>query len=258
MRALADGRRVTAVLAAVASLGLGFGLVGAATASAATPKYKVNLTAFQATTSSLEQGDYPQDCAEWTKARSTVAFEVASGRTFNVGLIRHPLNDSIWGQVSSDLQPTRDVHRWWNYRSHLKPDVEGCSPCGPSSEYGQCTGDTFDDRGSDDCGSTEGPQRGGALTMSVSDRGILVSAYPLADFGSCEEPRQEGLPLGPTDPKLERFLLPAGTRELQAMKVGTTRVISRVLRRGKCGRQRGKGLSVCVQTNVRIKATRVA
>lgn len=247
-------RTALALIAAVAAVSL----AGGATASAATPKYKVTMTAYQATVTSHEVGDYPEDCANWTKARSTVAFELESGRTFNIGLIRHPLNDSIWGQVSSDLQATTKIHRWWSFRTHYKPDVEGCTPCGPSSEYGQCTGDVFDDKGSDDCGSTDGPVRRGMLAVSVNDRGILVSAYPMADFSRCEEPRQEGLPLGPGDPKVERFLLPSGTRELQAMKVGTTRLIQRRVRRGACGKQKGKGTRVCVETNVRIRATRVA
>ncbi|HST42283.1 MAG TPA: hypothetical protein VLK58_22380 [Conexibacter sp.] len=248
------GRTALALLAATAS----FGLAGATAAHAAgTPKYKVSMTAYQGTVTSHEVGDYPEDCANWTQARSTVAFELES-RTFNIGLIRHPLNDSIWGQVSSDLQTTTNIHRWWSFRTHYKPDVQGCTPCGPSSEYGPCTGDVFDDRGSDDCGSTDGPVRRGMLAVSVNDRGILVSAYPMADFSRCEEPRQEGLPLGPGDPKVERFLLPSGTRELQAMKVGTTRLIKRQVRRGACGTRKGKGTRVCVTTNVRIRATRVA
>jgi hypothetical protein len=248
-------RTLIVSLAAVAA----FGFAGTTAAgAAATPKYKVSMTAFQSTVTYHEVGDYPEDCANWTKARSTVAFELESSRTFNIGLIRHPLNDSIWGQVSSDLQATTNLHRWWSFRTHYKPDVQGCTPCGPSSEYGECTGDVFDDKGSDDCGSTDGPVRRGMLAVSVNDRGILVSAYPMADFSRCEEPRQEGLPLGPGDPKLERFLLPNGTRELQAMKVGTTRLITRVVRRGACGKQKGKGTRVCVETNVRIRATRVA
>ncbi|MDW5597143.1 hypothetical protein VSS74_22545 [Conexibacter stalactiti] len=257
VRMLARTTVVRTALALVAAAAA-FGFAGSATAAAAaTPKYKVNLTAYQSVVSNLEEGDYPEDCANWTTARSTVAFEMESGRTFNVGLIRNPVNDSIWGQVSSDLQPTAHIYRHWRFRAHYKPDVEGCSPCGPSSEYGPCTGEVFDDRGSDDCGSTEGPVRRGFLSMMVSDRGITVIASPMADFSRCEEPRTEGLPLGPTAPKLDRFLLPSGTRELQAMKVGATRTIRRVVRRGACGRTRGKGLRVCTEINVQIRAKRV-
>ncbi|MDO8209060.1 hypothetical protein [Conexibacter sp. CPCC 206217] len=248
-------KRIAAALAVLALLGLG---AASATASAAdTPKYRLTLRAYSSEKSHLEDGNYPEDCANWTVANSTVAFETVAGRTFNLALIRHPLTDTIWGQVSSDLQPTTELIRYWRFRSHLAPSTEACSPCGPSSEYGQCTGDVFDDKGFDDCGGFA-PTRRGFLMMFVSDRGITVSASPEADFSDCPEPRQDGLPLGSTTPRLDRVLIPNGTRQLLRMKPGTTRIIERKLRRGRCGTMRGRGLRVCVQTQVRIRVTRVS
>lgn len=248
--------RLAAFLAALTLCGLAF---TAATAAAAdTPKYRLTLSAYRGEQSYLEEGDVSDHCKASTTARSTVAFETRAGRPLNVALIRNPINDTIWGQVGSNLQPLTEIYRYWKFRAHYMPETEECSPCGPLSEYGQCSGETFDDRGSDDCGSTEGEVRRGFLTLFVSDKGIFVSAYPRAAFGSCPEPRQDGLPLGSADPKLERFVIPDGTRQLLRMKVGSSRVIRRTIRRGQCGKLSGRGLRVCVETRVHIRATRFA
>lgn len=247
--------RLAAFLAALTICGLAF---TAATAAAAdTPKYRMTLSVYRGETSYLEEGDVSDHCKASTTARSSVSFQMHAGRPLNVGLIRNPLNDTIWGQVGSNLQPETEIYRYWKFRAHYMPETDECSPCGPSSEYGPCSGETFDDRGDDDCGSTDGEVRRGILTLYISDKGISVSAYPRADFERCPEPRQDGLPLGSSNPTLERFTIPSGTRQLLRMKVGSTRIIRRTIRRGQCD-LRGRGRRVCVETTVFIQAKRFA
>lgn len=244
----------TALVAAIALLAL-----ASAAQAAPPPKYKLDVIVDYVERSNLAGAGYPDDCKTWTNARSLVVFSARSARPVLMGLVRNPVNDSIWGLFPRGIEPSADVYRSWKYRVHVTPSTEACSPCGPSSEYGLCTGELPDQIASDECGG-EGERRRGVIALMVSDAGISVTASPAADFSDCRDPRPGVIALGTGDPKVERLLLPDGTRQLQRMKPGQTRTLRRTIRRGpKCDRLlRGPGLRRCLQKKVLIRATRVS
>lgn len=233
-------------------------LAGAPAAGAAPPaKYSLNVWVDSFDKANLEESGYPDRCKTWTQGRSSLAFAMRSARPVALGLIRSPVNDSTWGLIPRSIEPATDVYRYWRYRFHLSPSTSECSPCGPSSEYGQCGGETPDEVASDTCGG-DGEERRGIIALTVSDAGIMVSASPFADFSDCRAPRRKVIPIGVSDPKIDRFLLPQGTRQLKRMKPGQRRTIRRTIRRGDCDRLRGRGLRTCSERRVVIKATRIS
>lgn len=244
----------TAIVAVIALLAL-----ASAAQAAPPPKYKLDVSVNYVERSSLEGPGFPDPCKTWTNARSMVAFSARSARPVLMGLVRNPVTDSTWGLFPRGIEPAADTYRSWKYRVHVTPSTEECSPCGPSSEYGLCTGALPDQHDSDDCGA-EGERRRGLIALMVSDAGISVTASPAADFSDCRDPRPGVISLGVGDPKVEELRLPQGTRQLQRMRPGQTRTLRRTIRRGpKCDRLlRGPGLRRCLEKKVQIRATRVS
>lgn len=243
----------TALAAAIVLLAL-----ASAAQAAPPPKYKLDVIVNYGERFNLEQGAYPDPCKTWTRARSLLAFSVRSARPVVMGLVRSPLDDSTWGVFPRDVEPAADLMRWWQIRTHVTPNTPECTPCGPGSSYGLCTGALPDQVEEDDCDG-EGDRRRGGILLQVSDAGIAVSAAPGDDLRDCREPSRRGvIPLGNADPKVRRLLIPDGTRQLRRMKVGQTRTLKRELRRGSCAKViRGSGLRSCKEQEVVIRATRL-
>lgn len=242
----------TALVAAIALLAL-----ASAAHAAPPPKYKLDVMVNYAERANLEEGAYPDPCKTWTSARSLLAFSVRSARPVVMGLVRSPLDDSTWGVFPREPEPAADLMRWWRWRVHVTPNTPECTPCGPASAYGLCTGPLPDVIEDDDCGG-KGERRRGGILLQVSDAGIAVSAAPGDDMLDCREPSRYVIPLGSADPKVRRLLIANGTRQLRRMKVGQTRTLKRELRRGRCAKGiRGPGLRTCIEQVVTIKATRL-
>lgn len=257
-----DGRMPTSrhrLLALVATALLLALSLGSATAGAAPPpKYTLTVYATYAERSTLEENGFPDPCKTWTQARSTTAATVRTERPLVVGLVRNPITDTVFGLIPRQPQAMSDVYRSWTYRFHLSDSTPECVPCGPSSEYGLCNGSLPDDRGDDDCGA-EGDQRRGLLVVSLTGAGIEVSAAPGFEPPGCRAPRRGvAVPLGTRDPRLDRFRLAHGMRELQRLEPGGRTTIRRTLKKGDCSRdQRGPGLRTCIERTVHIIAKRV-
>lgn len=243
------------VLAALTALALLLTLGVASAAAAPPPKFKADLYASLTEESNLEGTGYPDRCKTWTQGRGTLTYDIESDQSFNLGIVESPLDDSLFVLVPRQPAWSSDLRRFWKTRSHIGDNTEACSPCGPLSEYGLCTGSLPDKLDSDQCGGPS-KKRGGMLTLSAIGRTLLVNGGPGGSLSRCKTPSDNALPAILAVPSFE-LRLPGAARRLLKLKPGQSTTIRRETRRGACGRLRGKGLRTCSERLVILRVTRV-
>lgn len=230
--------------------------LGAASAGAAPPpKFKATLYASLTEDQNLEEGGYPDRCKTWTQGRGTLTYDVESDQPFNIGIVESPVDDSLFVLIPRQPAWMSDLRRFWKTRSHVADNTEACSPCGPLSEYGLCTGSLPDRLDSDQCGGPS-KRRGGVLTLTAVGRTLLVTGGPGGSLSRCKTPRDRVLPGILAVPSFE-LKLPGAARKLLRLKPGQTTKIRRETRRGACGRLSGRGLRTCSERIVILAVTRL-
>lgn len=242
-------------LAALAALALLLTVGAASAAAAPPPKFKLDLYASLVEESNLEQTGYPDRCSTWTQGRGALTYDIEADRSFDVGIVESPVNDSLFVLVPRPPVWMSDLRRFWKTRSHVRDNTSDCTPCGPLSEYGLCTGALPDTLDSDQCGGPS-KKRGGVLTLTAIGRALVVVGAPGGDLSRCKAPRDRALPAILAVPRFE-LRLPGAARKLLRLKVGQRTTIRRETRRGACGRLRGRGLRTCSERLVIVRATRL-
>lgn len=243
------------VLAALAALALLLTLGAASAAAAPPPKFTADLYASLTEEQNLEGGGYPDRCDTWTQGRGTLTYDVESNQSFTIGIVESPVDDSLFVLIPRQPAWSSDLRRFWKTRSHIGDNVEGCTPCGPLSEYGLCTGSLPDKLDSDQCGGPS-KKRGGMLLLTATGRTLAVTGSPGGDLSRCKAPRDNALPGIVALPRFE-LRLPGAAQKLLRLKPGKSTTIRRETRRGACGRLRGPGLRTCSERLVILRVTRL-
>jgi hypothetical protein len=249
-------RTLRATLIALA-LPLTLGAVSAATAAAAPPpKFEVDLYVASVDEANLEESGFPDRCKTWTQGRSALTYEIEAADPFNLGLVQSPVDDTYFALIPRQPVWENDTRRYWKTRAHVADNTPDCSPCGPLSEYGLCTGALPDQVASDQCGGP-GRRRGGALTLTVKGSAFVVAGGPNANLSRCKAPRNPSVPMFSAQPQFAPVRLAGAVTRLLRLKAGQRTTIRHNSRRGACGRLRGPGLRTCAERLVILRATRL-
>lgn len=248
-------RRAAALVCAALAPALTATAAPTSAGAAPPPKYKVDLFVSSLDRASFEEPGFPDRCKTWTQARSELGYEIEAKSPFNMALVRNPVTDSVYGLIPRDPIWMSDTVREWRTRLHVADNTSDCQPCGPSSEFGLCTGSLPDKLASDSCRG-DGRRRRGALALTVTGSALTVAGGPNADLSGCTSPRDRVVPMFSGDPRLAPLRIPGATRKLLRLRVGQRARIEHTERRGDCKRLRGPGLRVCAIRYVLIRATR--
>ncbi|MDO8188731.1 hypothetical protein Q5424_17755 [Conexibacter sp. JD483] len=243
-------------LAALAALALLLTFGAASAVAAPPPKFSVSLYVSSVEESNLEEGGYPDRCKSWTQGRSTLVYDIEADAPFTLGLVVSGLDDSVFALIPRGPVWMNDTRRFWKTRTHVGDNTSECSPCGPLSEYGLCTGALPDRVESDQCGGDR-KTRGGALALTVSGSSMIVSGGPMADLSRCKAPRNGVVPMFSAQPKFTPMRIPGATKRLLRLKPGQQTRFQQKRRRGACDRLRGPGLRTCSEQVVIMRAKRL-
>lgn len=199
---------------------------------------------------------YPARCSSWSKGRGKIAIKLADLRgelevetVPGYGLLGS-VADPDWALLTRAL----------DYRLHPAQDVVGCSPCGPTSEYGECTGPAPDRDAAADCG----PVAIRAVALLQVDRGAftLDVAAPAGDVLRRCRRTPEGTATGPLDPRFASLKLEGGSRHLLRLDVGQRDELGPLVSRGSgCGElanERRKGFHPCTITRAYVVVRRTS
>lgn len=199
---------------------------------------------------------HPRRCATWV---------LAEGRS-NLGVAQHAprkltlaptFGGGFVGTLGGSDSAASELRRTARYRHHLRPDVEGCSPCGPLSEYGQCTGGRPDVVDSAKCS----PGRGqGLVTLWLTGGTLTVSGHPRLEreLEGCRE--IDDAPTGVMGWAIETVRFPGALSVLRRLPIGgrhTFRSEKTRSVRGGCRRLGGVGFRSCVAATAVVVVHRV-
>lgn len=192
---------------------------------------------------------YPENCASWLKGGGTIT---ASTEPYS-GLLQ--LDEYYPGKYygSSSKKGQAEVTRRIEYRGHLMPD-EGCTPCGPSSEYGQCRPTKPDSQVKQTCG----PRKASTGTvLRAQDRALVFGTFAgfAAALRRCPEP-DDNADTGPEQPEFGRLQAATGVRQLMGLRVGERRTIVFETRRGRCSKVGQRGMHVCAIATAKVNFRR--
>ncbi|HST42282.1 MAG TPA: hypothetical protein VLK58_22375 [Conexibacter sp.] len=202
---------------------------------------------------------YPSRCKTWQLAEGRSNLGVAQQGTRTLRVERLPFGGGAVGTFDGSNWGVSELRRTLDWRSHVAPDVDECSPCGPSSEYGRCTNAAPPDEvARPRCA----PPRGrGLIVLSLTGAGLTVGAVPNLDreLERCPEPPRAA-PQGTMQWKLETVRFKEAPQTLARMRLyreHTFRRETTVDRGGGCRRLRGVGFRSCVAYTVVVVVRRI-
>lgn len=222
-------------------------LLAAAPARAAVPKTP---KAYAFTVKSIELRDawteqsrgYPKRCKGWTKGEGLIR-QTAQQTSSNIEL------DWIGGEwltLGDEFKTRGTFERTLEFKGHLAPDQQPCSPCGPLSEYGECRPVIPDQVYRDRCGP-----RDGSFEMHLSNDGSKLTLFSgmgsMDHLAQCRRIPKDAwwVDAGPTSPDYGPVSAPGAASRLLRMGVGDRKTIRFSGRRGRCSRLGRRGMHSC-------------
>lgn len=182
---------------------------------------------------------WPRRCEGWIKGGGVIRqTATAHGGQLDIDWL-----SGAWIGGSDDTKTRGTYERTIDYRGHLMPDVQPCTPCGPLSEYGECRPIVPDTIVANRCGP-----RDGTFETWMSVQGSQLIMY--AGMGSRElaercPPVDDVADAGPADADLSPVRLAGGGRRLVRLGVGQRVTLRFRAQEGSCSRIGRRGSHVC-------------
>jgi hypothetical protein len=207
----------------------------------------------------VQSPGYSDTCKSWEIGDGSANLGMTQRGTRRLTLMAPGFGAGVLGNVEgSDWSPAQ-ARRTIRYRSHTPPDTDACGPCGPSSEYGRCTGDAPPDVVVDlRCRPDDSRA---LLSVWLGPNGLSVGAAPNAerDLGTCEEP-PEIAPEGDMQWRLETVTFGGAVRTLLGMRLYGEHTFRRHTEKsvaGGCRRLSGVGERSCVAYTTVVVVRRI-
>ncbi len=260
MRAGEDGGRLLGMRSQLKFLRRGvlvttlFALLLPVASAYAEPTYEAEATVSATEDFTYAEKGAPEACRSWTEAIGTVSVEVHAvgefvffgGRGGAIGRFRN-----------RTAKREAKVEHELRYRRHVAGFTADCSPCGPSSEYGECVPPTADQTGEVHCDPAVDGGRVGALLAAgrLNVWGIVPSGPALRE---CTRNVPAGVPVGSSEPELEGALFSAGTGRIARLAIGESVRFHEAKRTGSgCKPRKGQELEVCIRHEAELVIKRV-
>lgn len=203
-----------------------------------------------------EPSGYPDGCKSWTYATGS-----SRGRNVSKGRFLFVDGGGVTaGGLSTTAEHSMSVTRDIDYRIHTAPDTSQCNPCGPSSEYGQCSNAAPpDERGSADC-APAADRENGRILISFGAKGVLLvePVMPLQTImDACRKPPKQ-VPYGTQIRPLKRTFSGAAAA-IRRLRPGQEKKFAKKERIGRgCGKAKPKAdASLCTTHEMVVRIRRL-
>ncbi|ADB49859.1 hypothetical protein [Conexibacter woesei] len=134
-----NSRRISERLALAASAIALAALTAPSAHAASTPTYTVDVTGIHVVDWRYQTDNYPDECKAWVKGSGTATLGIRTTKPARYMLLAFPgmapqLLMSKLGRYAGVAQRTAS-----DWEDHAIPQTSACTPCGPLSEYGECS-----------------------------------------------------------------------------------------------------------------------
>jgi hypothetical protein len=271
-----NSRRIAALLVL---LPLALAALTATSAQAArTPAYTVDVTGIHVVDWRYQGENYPDECKAWVKASGTATLGIRTTKPARYMLLAFPgmepqLLMSKLGRYVGVAQRTAS-----DWDDHAIPQTSACTPCGPLSEYGECSEPGPPLAPLHDCRRRNGVASA-AVTLIEAGKGqerngpaalvdaLRVDTSVVARFPSCPPTQVTGGPGMHSENALEVSIVGPKVRRIRMLARGQKLMLHGSVERGFAGRREtrkcskpagGVGYSECAVTDVTVEIKRVA